>query len=86
MSEYKANPDCHWCHGAGTVYDWVPYGMGEVQMPTPCECLSRDVDSTCEECEEEYLKEESEASEPERFCSDGCEYDWQKKHLEKEQE
>lgn len=34
--------DCGMCHGTGVVYDWVPYGMGNVRMPTGCECCDDD--------------------------------------------
>jgi hypothetical protein len=45
---------CERCNGTGyiTVYDWVPYGSGDVQMPSgeACpSCLERD---TCPRCGE----------------------------------
>lgn len=43
-----ANPDCYYCHGSGTVIDWVPYGDGNVPMTTICECVAN-----LEEIEEE---------------------------------
>lgn len=36
---FDGREDCPYCHGSGTVYDWVPYGMGNVQMPTDCNCV-----------------------------------------------
>lgn len=37
--EPRPDPDCGICHGEGTVYDLVPYGSTNVQMPYPCECM-----------------------------------------------
>lgn len=36
-----ADPDCPYCHGQGYVIDWVPvpFGHGNCQMRTGCECL-----------------------------------------------
>ena len=39
MPFFDGREDCPYCHGSGTVYDWVPYGMGNVQMPTDCNCV-----------------------------------------------
>jgi hypothetical protein len=35
----KANPNCRECYGTGTVYDWVPYGIGSITMPSQCDCV-----------------------------------------------
>ena len=39
MIELKADKNCKFCHGSGTVYDWVPYGSTNVSMPSDCECV-----------------------------------------------
>jgi len=33
-----AKSDCQFCHGSGTVYDSVPWGMGSTLMPNSCDC------------------------------------------------
>lgn len=45
MPAFDGNPDCPLCHGSGTLYDWVPYGMGDVQMPTGCDCVAEQEDA-----------------------------------------
>ena len=45
MPAFDGNPDCPLCHGSGTLYDWVPYGMGNVQMPTGCDCVAEQMDA-----------------------------------------
>ncbi len=44
----KANKYCGACGGSGRVYDWVPvpFGVGNCQMPTDCDCLYEDVDDS----------------------------------------
>jgi hypothetical protein len=39
-----ADPDCPYCHGEGYVVDWVPmpFGSGNCQMRTGCECVADD--------------------------------------------
>lgn len=34
-----ANPKCPYCHGSGTVTDWVDYGSTTVPMESPCDCV-----------------------------------------------
>lgn len=34
----EAYGDCKACNGEGTVYDSVPYGATNVQMPSVCDC------------------------------------------------
>jgi hypothetical protein len=45
MTKVKPNPDCNMCHGEGVVYDLVPYGDTNVQMPTTCECVLAQLDA-----------------------------------------
>lgn len=35
-----AYEDCKACHGEGIIYDSVPYGATNVQMPSGCEACS----------------------------------------------
>lgn len=35
-----ADPQCKFCRGTGVVTDSVPYGMGNVGMDSPCECVT----------------------------------------------
>ena len=39
-----ADPDCIYCHGRGYVSDWVPvpFGHGNCEMRTTCECLKEE--------------------------------------------
>ena len=45
MPSFDGKEDCPLCHGTGTLYDWVPYGMGNVQMPTGCDCVAEQEDA-----------------------------------------
>lgn len=38
-------PDCSRCHGSGTLYDWVPYGNGDVRMAIDCYCVAEQIDA-----------------------------------------
>ena len=44
MPSFDGKEDSPLCHGTGTLYDWVPYGMGNVQMPTGCDCIGAQQD------------------------------------------
>ena len=44
VRQVKPYPGCRLCHGSGTVYDWVPYGMGNTAMPSTCDCVLEQVD------------------------------------------
>ncbi len=35
----QADPNCEFCHGRGIVEDWVPYGSGNIPMPSQCDCV-----------------------------------------------
>ena len=45
MPAFDGKENCPLCHGSGTLYDWVPYGMGNVQMPTGCDCVAEQMDA-----------------------------------------
>jgi len=36
--QFKADPNCKFCHGSGTVVDRVPYGSTTAEMTSECEC------------------------------------------------
>ncbi len=42
----KAKKGCPACKGSGVIYDSVPmpFGSGNCQMPSDCECAYEDVD------------------------------------------
>jgi hypothetical protein len=60
----NADPDCPYCHGTGYVSDWVPvpFGSGNCEMRTGCECLP-DPDDDDNEKPDEDLPEEPEEEE-----------------------
>lgn len=33
-------PDCEFCHGTGTVEDWVDYGSTSISMSSDCDCVN----------------------------------------------
>ena len=45
MPTFDGLPDCPLCHGTGTLYDWVPYGSGDIQMPIGCDCVAEQMDA-----------------------------------------
>lgn len=45
MPAFDGKENCPLCHGSGTLYDWVPYGSGDVQMPTGCDCVAEQMDA-----------------------------------------
>ena len=37
MIRIIARADCEYCHGSGTVTDWVTWGFGNTAMDSECE-------------------------------------------------
>ena len=45
MPPFDGLPDCPSCHGSGILYDWVPYGMGNVRIPIDCYCITEQAEA-----------------------------------------
>ena len=47
------NPNCRYCHGLGEIDgDWVPYGMGNAQLPADfCDCVTSQLQNEDSEIE-----------------------------------
>ena len=43
--------DCRFCHGTGTVTDWVDYGSTVIPMPSLCDCVLEQVKSDSSDIE-----------------------------------
>lgn len=41
MPSFGGLLDCPECHGSGTLYDLVPWGMGYTSMPIDCYCIAQ---------------------------------------------
>jgi len=46
----KPDPDCEFCTD-GWVFDSVPYGMGNVSMPSICGCVEEQADEDTDDIE-----------------------------------
>lgn len=45
MPAFDGKENCPLCHGSGTQSYRVPYGSGDVQMPTGCDCVAEQMDA-----------------------------------------
>ena len=45
MPAFDGKENCPLCHGSGTLYDWVPYGMGICTLPIDCYCITEQAEA-----------------------------------------
>ena len=69
MPAFDGKENCPLCHGSGTQSYRVPYGSGDVQMPTGCDCVAEQMDAWQEaqdamQAEHDALEAQPEPSTP----------------------